>query len=210
MQMSRHEKAFTLVELMVGLVVTSVILSAVATLAFAMSSASTSGGDRAYTQTLIRQATLRLSDLIGRCSLICAAPSTDLVVWKADDNGDGRINLNELVYVERGANCQYLRLCGFASAGNPELALADLTSPIAKAQFVSLYGANYTSLIPECSDAEFTFLDATPPATGLLAITFDFEEDHATHPYEIVVAARCRAEHLLNAAGAGLVATDDD
>ena len=70
---------------MVGLMVTSIILSAVATLAFAMSSASTAGGDSALRQAELRNATVRLSELIGNCKMICAAPGTDLAVWTADD-----------------------------------------------------------------------------------------------------------------------------
>ncbi len=210
MQMSRSARAFTLVELLVGLVVTSIILSAVATLAFALSSASTAGEDSAFTQARIRQATVYLSDLIGRCSLICAAPGNDLVIWKADNNGDGRINLSELVYIERGADCRYLHLCTFTSTDDPEVLLADLKSETTKDGFISSYAEKYILLVPDCNDAQFTFLDAAPPATGLLAITFGFEENHVNHPYEIVAAARCRAAHLLNAAGDALVTTDDD
>ncbi|MEN6578117.1 MAG: prepilin-type N-terminal cleavage/methylation domain-containing protein [Phycisphaerales bacterium] len=203
-------RAFTLVELMVGLMVTSVILSAVATLAFAMSHASTAGGDYAHTQAQIRRATVYVSDLITRCRLICAAPGDDLAIWKSDDNGNGRLNLNELVYLERGSTHQYLRLCAFASVANPEIDLDDLTSTTTKTQFVSNYGGNYTALIPECNEAQFSFLDGAPPATGSLAITFEFEENNATRQCEIVATARCRAAHLLNAAGDALVTTDDD
>jgi len=208
--MDRHEKAFTLVELMVGMMVTSVILSAVATLAFALSRASTVGSDYASTQAQIRRATVYVSDLISRCNLICAAPDSDLAIWRSDDNGDGKINLNELVYLERGTDCRYLRLCTFASAANPQIALPDLASSTTKSQFLSVYGGSYTPLIPECNDAQFLFLGAAPPATRVLGITFGFMENGVSRPYDIVVAARCRAAHLLNAAGSELVATDDD
>lgn len=208
--MDRHAKAFTLVELMVGLMVTSVILSALATLAFALSSASTAGGDCAYSQAQIRRATVYVSDQIARCRLICAAPDHDLAIWRSDDNGDGRMNLNELVYFERGADHQFLRLCGFDSPANPQIALADLASSTTKAQFVSNYGGCYTPLIPECNDVQFVFLDAAPPQTGSLAIRLAFEEEATTRQVEIVATVRCRAGHLLNATGDALLMIDDD
>ena len=208
--MSRYAKAFTLVELLVGLMVTSIILSAVATLAFALSSASTAGGDCALKQAQIRHASLYLSDLIGKCKLICAAPGADLVVWRADDNDNGRINVNELVYVERGADRNMLRLCRFLSTNNPPQELSQLTLATTKDQLQNLYSTKYTPLIPDCNNVQFTFLDADPPRTGLLAITFGLREDSAYRQYEIVTAARSRADYLLNAAGDALVLTDDD
>lgn len=209
--MDRNAKAFTLVELMVGLMVTSVILSAVATLAFAMSRGSTVGSDYAGTQAQIRRATVYVSDLISRCSLICAAPGNDLAIWRSDDNDDGRINLNELVYLERGPNRGYLRLCTFTSAANPTIDLSVLGVSTTKSQYLSIYGGSSTPLIPECNDAQFLFFDdAAPPATELLGITFGFQENGVFRPYNMVVAARCRAAHLLSAAGNSLVAKDDD
>jgi prepilin-type N-terminal cleavage/methylation domain-containing protein len=208
--MDRHEKAFTLVELMVGLMVTSVILSAIATLAFALNKGSTVGSDYASTQAQIRRATVYVSDLVSRCSLICAAPGNDLAIWRSDDNGDGQINLNELVYLERGPNRGYLRLCTFTSAANPKIDLSVLGVSTTKSQYLSVYGGSSTPLIPMCNDAQFLFLDATPPKTGLLGITFGFKENGVFRPYNMVVAARCRAAHLLNAAGSELVAKDDD
>lgn len=203
-----NTRAFTLVELLVGLMVTSIILAAVATLAFAMSSASTVGGDSAFKQAHVRQATLLLSDLIGMCQLVCAAPDGDLVIWR-DDNENGRINLNELTYVERGANNDYLRLCQFSSADNPEYSLSDLTLPATKQELLDAYEERYTLLLSGCSDVQFAY-DVAPPRTGLLAITFGLTEDHASRQYEIATALRCRADCLLNASGDALVATDDD
>jgi prepilin-type N-terminal cleavage/methylation domain-containing protein len=209
--MGRNAKAFTLVELMVGLMVTSIILSAVATLAFAMSRGSAVGSDYARTQAQIRRATVYLSDLIARCSLICAAPDNDLALWRNDDNGDGRINVRELVYLERGASCGSLRLCAFPSADPAATrTLVDLASSSAKSELASLYEPSYTPLIPVCSEAQFLFLDAAPPATESLAIAFQFQEDGVVRPYEIVASLRGRAAHLLNATGAELVSTDDD
>ncbi len=209
--MSRCPRAFTFVELMVSMVVTGILLSAVATLAFAMSRASTVGDDYAETQARIRHATVYLSDLISRCSLICAAPGDDLVVWKSDDNGDGRINAKELVYIERGADHQYLRLGVPSSTDSTEIELADLSLTTTKGQHITSTKGTIISLIPDCTGVHFAF-DAPPPATGMVVIGFSLEEEGRSRPYEIVATARCRAEHLLdvNPAHNDLVSTDDD
>ena len=130
------------------MLITSIVLSAVATFAFALSTASLASGDTAVKQAQLRQATLRLSDLVGSCQLLCAAPGNDLVIWRADDNADDQINVNELVYIERGDACNLLRLCQFAAADNPPVTLSDLALATTKPQLQASYSPTYTSLIP--------------------------------------------------------------
>ncbi len=211
MRIARH-KGFTLIELLIGMLITSIILSAVATLAFALSTASMAGGDTAVKQTQLRQTTLRINDLVGTCRLLCAAPGNDLVVWRADDNADGQINVNELVYLERGEACTLLRLCQFAAAGNPPVALSDLALAATKAQLQASGSPTYTPLIPACKNVQFAFHPVPPPLTyaNCLMISFELTENGVDHRYEIVTALRSRAAHLLNPTGDALVARDDD
>jgi prepilin-type N-terminal cleavage/methylation domain-containing protein len=209
MQRIRRAKAFTLIELLVGLLVTSILLSAVATLAFAMSSAQTASGDTACKQAQVRQATLYLAELIGNCQLLCAAPGTDLVVWREDTNGNQRINVNELVYVERGPGRNLLRLCRFSSAGNPEITLAELALPTTKDQLLGNANAAYVPLLPQCANVQFRW-DAAPPRTRLFDVSFDLSENNLTRRYEINTALRAWAGHLLNASGTEIVNGDDD
>ena len=141
--------------------------------------------------------------------MICAAPGTDLVLWRADDNNNGRINVNELVYIERGASADMLRLCRFSSGGNPEYTLSTLAQTATKQQLCALYSFKYTPLIADCNSVQFGFLDAAPPRTRLLAVTFKYLENAVEHRYETVAAVRTRADHLLNASNA-IVSSDDD
>jgi len=214
MHKTGSSRAFTLIELMVGLMVTSIILSAVATLAYAMSNASTAGGDSASKEARIRQTTLYLSEMISNCKLVCAnvisATDKDLVLWRADDNNNGRINVNELVYIERGASSNMLRLCEFTAAANPEKTLAQLRLSTTKLQLRNLYSLKYTPLISDCNNVQIGFLDASPPKTGLLAITFGFVEDGVYQRYETVAAVRGRADYLLTAATPPEIVTGDD
>jgi prepilin-type N-terminal cleavage/methylation domain-containing protein len=207
----RHRQGFTLIELLVGMLITSIILSAVAAFAFALSVATTASGDTAAKQAQLRQATVRLRDLVGTCKLLCAAPGSDLVIWREDDNNDNRINVNELVYIERGEACDRLRLCRFAAADNPSLTLAELALATTKAQLEASYGVTYTPLVPVCRAVQFAFYPAAPvTAARCLRISFGLTENGVDHPYEIVAALRGRAGHLLKPAGDALVACDDD
>ena len=213
---SRHDiKGFTLVELMVALVVTSVILSAVAALAFAMNTSADVGEDMALSQAQYRQAVLWLRDLIGNARLICAAPGDELVVWKADTNDDNLIDVNEVVYIERGEDATMVRLCEFETNGSYHKTISNLTDSNTKSSLVSSYGKPPIALIPRCSNVTFTCYrgnDLVDPPTlaNHVAISFELTEDNGVHRYEVDVALRARADYLLNANGTALVIRDDD
>ncbi|MCL5281467.1 MAG: prepilin-type N-terminal cleavage/methylation domain-containing protein, partial [Planctomycetes bacterium] len=188
-----HTQGFTLVELLIGMLITSIILSAVATFAFALSTASLVSGDTAAKQAQLRQATLRIHDLIGSCKLLCAAPDNDLAVWRADDNADGQINVNELVYVERGPDgTMLLGLCQFAVVDNPVVTLSDLALAATKTQLQAICHPTYVSLIPACQDVKFAFHPVPPPLTYVdcLMVSFQLTENGVNHRYEIVTALR--------------------
>jgi prepilin-type N-terminal cleavage/methylation domain-containing protein len=198
---------FTLVELLVALVVSSVILTAVATLAFALSRANDSTDDTSRKQTEVRSATLRISELIRQCRLICGTPSNELAVWRADDNGDGKININELVYIERGQDKNFLRLCEL-TAPDTQVSLSQIQSLDPDACTV-----RRITLLPQCSNVEFyAHLDnPADPVTKAkrITITFDLTENNTVHRYQMSAALRCWAGNLLNAAGDAIVSDDD-
>lgn len=204
---------FTLIELLVGMMITSIVLAAVATMAFAMSVASTASGDTAARQAQVRQATLRLCELVGSCKLLCAAPGNDLVLWRADDSpANNQINVNELVYIERGNTGNLLRLCQVTSTDDPNETLDHLALASTKSQLLSSGSVTYTPLIPQCKDVAFAFYPVLPPLTRTtcLKVSFTLTENGVDHRYEIVAALRGRAANLLNATADAIVATDDD
>jgi prepilin-type N-terminal cleavage/methylation domain-containing protein len=209
MKTMSNTKAFTLVELLIALVVTGVLLSAVTTLAFAMSSASRASDDTVLKEAQLRQARLRIAELIRHCKLICAAPGNDLAVWQADANGDGKVNVSELVYIERGDNRDTMRLCQFAAGQNDSYSLPTLTLATMKAWLLSKYSATYARLIPACQNVQFT-VDTAPPYTRRVTISFGLSEIGVVHPYEINVALRAWAGNLLNDAGTDLDSNGDD
>lgn len=200
----RHKlDGFTFVELLVALIVASIILAAAATLAHTLGAVNDATNDMAEKQAQVRFATLRISELIRHCKLVCAAPGNDLAIWRADDSNNGQININELVYIEKGADSNCLRLCMFPSSDTTSVNLSDIETLAS-----SSYSVTNVLLIPQCNNVEFQF-DVSPPNSKLVTISFDLVENGVTRQYQISAALRSWAGNLLNEAG-DAVASDDD
>ena len=183
-RLKQNFKGFTLVELLVALMVTSIIFTAVATLAYALSSANDATDDTSLKQAQLRYATLRLSELIRHCKLIYDTPDNDIVVWKADKNVDDIVDSNELVYIETGQGRDYIQL------------REEDKNPVV--------------LIPQCSNVEFGFDEPLVPPTlrKFVSISFDLVENGIDRQYQISAGLRSWAGHLLD--GSGNIVSDDD
>ncbi|MHC4742901.1 MAG: PilW family protein [Planctomycetota bacterium] len=205
----RRPGGFTLVELLVALSVSSIILGAVAALAFAVQSANDTTDDTERKQAQVRYATLRISDLVRHSKLICYAGTDDFVVWKGDANGDGLINSSEIVCVEKGSEGTLLRLGDFPAGGSdPTIDFGDIGA--VSTAWWSGYGVSirWTTLIPECGNVEFSF-DALPPWSRYVNISFDLVENGISRNYEINGYVRGWGGNLVNDAGNALVSDDD-
>jgi len=201
---------FTLVELLVALIVSSVVLTAVATLAYALCSANDSTDDTSRKQAQVRYTTLRISDLVRHCKLICFAGPADFAVWRADENNDGRINFSELAYIEKGAGANHLHFCQFPVSwgSDPVVNLSDIRAFSTSWWAARNMAIESTALIPQCSNVQFSF-DVLPPRTQFVSISFDLVEDNMPRQYQINALVRGWAGNLLNAAGNALVSDDD-
>jgi len=204
----RSHNAFTLVELLVALVVTSIILTAVAALAFAVGTANDTSDDTSRKQAQIRYTTLKISELIRHSKLICSTHSNDLAVWRADDNNDEQININELVYIEIGSGHNHLQLCEFSSSDNPVINLGSIQELGTNWWLAYNSEITYIPLIPECSNVQFNF-DVLPPQSKFVSILFDVLEGNTVHQYQISAGLRGWAGNLLNQTGVGLISDDD-
>jgi prepilin-type N-terminal cleavage/methylation domain-containing protein len=210
MFVNRHnnDKGFTLVELLLALMITGIILAAVATLAFALGSVKDSTDDTSYKEAQIRYSTLRLTDLIRHCKLICGAQGTDVAIWKADDNGDGKINAAELVYIESGQNRNYIQLLEFTTTGGSSISLSDIQSGLTKQTLLA--SGNYRRTLPvkECSNVQFQF-DSSPPLSKFVSISFNITENNASRQCQINALLRGWAGNLLNKTSSAIVGDDD-
>jgi prepilin-type N-terminal cleavage/methylation domain-containing protein len=199
----RYKRGFTLVELLLALIVTGILLAAVTTLAFAVGAANDTTDDTSQKQAQVRFATLRISELIRHCKLICGTPNGDLAIWRADNNGDGQININELVYIERGVGGDYLRFCEFPLSDASIVNLSDIQT-----LSTSSYSVTYILLVPQCTNVQFSF-DVVPPYSRFVSISFDVLENGIVRQYRINTSLRGWAGNLLDAGGNNIVSDDD-
>lgn len=209
MRRMHHNRAFTLAELLVTLIVTGILLSALATLAYALSSATSTESNIAAVQAQLRHGTLRLLDLVGNCRMICEVEGNALAIWRADDNQDSQINVNELVYLDAGDTGDTLQLCTFSSAGNPHVTFSSGTLSMTKSELIAGYDGAYVGLVPDAENVQFVF-DVAPPLTRQLTTSFELTEDGHVRHYQIDTTLRAWAGHLLNEAGDTLVSDDDE
>ncbi len=205
-------RGFTLVELLIALSVSGIIMTAVATLAFALSSAYNSTEDTSEKQAQVRYTTLKINDLVRHSRLVCFLGSDDIALWSADKNSNNRINISELVYIEKGSGSDHLRIYKFpVSVTDPNINLGDIGS------FSSRWWSSYVSeanepidLIPECGKVQFSFYEnESPPRSRFVSITFEMTEDGTVRKYEIDGAIRNWAGNLLNSTGTAIVSDDD-
>jgi prepilin-type N-terminal cleavage/methylation domain-containing protein len=182
MRDTRYEDGFTLVELLVALIVVSIIFTAVATLAYALGAVNDAANDMAEKQAQVRYATLRISELIRHCKLICGTTGNAITIWKADDNSNNEIDTNEQVYVE-------------AVEGRIQLREPNI---------------NPVVLIPQCSNVQFRFDEPALPPTKrkFVSISFDLVENGVARQYQISAALRGWAGNLLDESGN--IVNDDD
>jgi Tfp pilus assembly protein PilW len=200
--------AFTLIDLMVALCVVSIVMVAVASLAYAMGTANDASDDTSTKQAQLRCATLRIGEMIRNCRLIMSNTDNNLAIWKADYNNDGQINLGEVAYIGSAADKTYIRVYEFTSDNrtlNPGQ-VGSLYSGWWYAYDSSYY---YTYLIPVCSNVSIT-TDVAPPWSKSATISFRLVENGATRTYQIVASLRAPATHMLDATGNYLHAGDDE
>ena len=162
----RKNGGFTLAELLVGMMVTAIILGAVASLAYAFTSAQSSTDNMSEKQTVLRFTTFRISDAIKNSNQLRSASATQLDFW-ADDNGDGVIDLGEEFSIETDGT------------GN-SLIFSDQQGDAV--------------LLEDCTNVRF-LVDVAAPLTRMVSIMFDLTEDGVVCNRQIRAALRCSAEH---------------
>jgi prepilin-type N-terminal cleavage/methylation domain-containing protein len=203
-------KGFTLAEVLMAVWVMSIILTAVATLSFALGSANDSADKTSEIQSKIRYTTIRLGDLIKNSKLVCYNFGSELAVWRADDNGDGKINAKELVYIETGSSNNCIKLLEFRPTGptaSVQLTLASISNGSAKVWCKGNSPYSYTTLIDNCSYAIFT-TDTAAPFSKRVSMFFGISQNGIIQNYQLSTYLRCQADYLLNASGQ--IVSDDD
>ncbi|HIJ66726.1 MAG TPA: prepilin-type N-terminal cleavage/methylation domain-containing protein [Planctomycetes bacterium] len=191
----KNRAGFTYVELLVALMVCSVVFTAVASLSYALNSASNSTEQIGTHQMALRCATVRVSDLVKHSVMAFDTPGNGIALWTGDDNNDGLINGSELVYIGTDAGGQSLLLLDFPGQSQ-SVTRGEIESGTGKTDLVSVTDERYITLLPECDNVQIT-LDA---AGTFVNILFDLTEAKVTSSYQISAVLRCSADNLLDPA----------
>jgi len=100
---SLKNNGFTMVELLLALMIASIVLAAVTTLAEATTVANDVTDQMGREQSQLRQVSMRLTDLIRRANRVTSASAEGFELWH-DNNADGLATADELTQVTRGAD----------------------------------------------------------------------------------------------------------
>ncbi len=196
--------------MLVALAVTGIITGAVATMAYAFSTAEEDGRGRSMEQAQLRYTVLRLGELLRNARLICGYNDGDLVVWVNDDNEDSDdyeendINVNELVIIERGGDSEYLRLRKFDTFDNPRVTLSQTTSLDRES-----YRNNVIELKPLCRNVQFDLHGQDPPYTQRVSLAWEAPDGGGWRSYRISANLRGWSGHLLSEDGNEIVPEQD-
>lgn len=206
-----HRRGFTLAELLIAIMISGIILAAVASLAFAMGSANDSANDTSEIQARLRFTTLKINELIRNCKLICSSHTGRISIWRADDDGDDLIDVEELTYIDSGASADYISLVQFPELPGfiPEthFTLSQLQVDYVWQNKV-FYHPEYITLISSSQCTEVLYLlDAAAPNTQKVNIRFKLIENGIKRVYQINTALRAQASNLLDS---DEIVSDDD
>jgi prepilin-type N-terminal cleavage/methylation domain-containing protein len=203
----RKHSGFTFVELMVALIVSSIIFSAIASLAYAVGAANDSSTEISTSQARIRFATVRIQQLLKEAKLITLSGSDDLAVWTSDLDNDNEIDPREVLFTETGSERNYIKFLDFPAASPGTVTLASLKDGSAKTSLVSLCNERRIEIIPNCSNVSF-YPSNVSQQDDFVCISFDYPEENRTRHWQISSKLLCHADNLIN--GTNIESSDDD
>ncbi len=192
---NQNRAGFTTAELLVALMVCAIVFTAVASLAYALNSASSSTEEMSEHQMALRCATVRISELVKHSVMAFSAPAGGVALWTGDENNDGFINGSELVYIGTDAGGQSLLLLDFPGQSQV-VTIGEIEAGTAKTDLINNTDERTMTVVPECSNVQITLGAGT-----FVNIMFDLTENNTTTTYQISATLRCSADHLLGPAG---------
>ncbi len=179
-----RNNGFTLVELLTALMVCAIILTAVASLSFAINSANKGLDSTVQHQARVRFVQLRLKELFKNSKMICHNTATDIAIWTDDADNDNQIDSGEVTYLDTGDGNNCLRLLKFTNVEGSNIRLSQFRDGTVKGWLINNYLESETTLLSDLQNIQFIFDVATPRA-NFVAIKFDAKVDNQTYTYEI-------------------------
>jgi hypothetical protein len=187
----------TLMELLLAMMVMSLVMAGVATLAFALGSVKDSSDDTSRKQAFLRFTMVQVAELIKHSKLVCYASDSEVLLWATDTNLDGKINVDEMVSLWTDGNKNKIMLTRFAAAGNAEVPLASVGSHASQWWLAFGATASDVGVVPECENVAF-FTDIAAPGSQYASIAFDLAQNQQTARYTVSGRLCARAGNLVD------------
>lgn len=202
----RAARGFTVAELLVAMTVTSIVLSAVGALAYATGRAVESTDEMNSSQESLRYATLRIVECVRRGKLAVGIPGEGIAIWRWDENGDGRINGSELVYIESASGVgglEKLQMLEFPDEAQ-SVTIGEISSGSARSGLISVCDERVTVFADNCSNISIW----QALSADHVNVKFGMVEGGITTTYQISAKVEGSADNLIQ--GGELVSSDDD
>lgn len=204
MKYQRKQSGFTLFELMISLAISAIILSAVASLTYAVSYAIKDTEEISQKQARVRMATLKIKELVKNCKMIVYSAGNDIVIWESDVDSDSKIDSDEIVYIETGSDDK-IELVYFNSGAT--FGIFQFISGAAQTWLWSNVDVRATFL-EDCSSVSVGF-DVATPQSRFVSISFDYDGPDRITTFEINAQMTGASGYLLDGSGE-LYSSDDD
>jgi prepilin-type N-terminal cleavage/methylation domain-containing protein len=203
MKRLQRNYGFTLVEMLLALLVSGIILAAVATLAYAMGSANDLTDDTNSKEAQVRYTTMYLRELIRNAKLVAGQPPYQLAIWRADDNNDLQVDSDEIVYIVTSTTRTTLKLFqydhGYTLPTLPPSVPTNINNGIIGGYLNSHFPPQETLLLNDASNVTFTVDKPAAVATSeIVTIAFDIPINGVTRHYEVTASLESPAWNLLS------------
>lgn len=199
----RCQGGFTLIELVMGLLIAGIILSAVATLSFAMRQGQEVTDLMMNNQSMIRSVSVRVPELVRNgLGVWMDYNDGDLAIWTGDANGNRQIETSELAYLMINSTGKRIELMTCAGLDTP-VTVADIESGSAKSTIQASSDASTIPLVKGCSNMQFLM-----QGHRYVIVRFNLTEETGSRDYQICARARGDANPWIQSGA--LVTADDD
>ena len=209
--LQQNKSGFTLVEILVSMMVISIIMGAVITMAHAMSTSYAMSEHSSKGMAILRNGRVRIVEEISQALAIVPVDDTELAIWTSDKNGDNQICGDELVFLESNEAGDCISLISFNDASfhsTTILAIEDIENGSAKTWLKDNCSEIDCKVIPDCSNIEIGS-DNIWPKARFVAVEYTADHQKGLTRFEICASVRSSVENLVSATGELKVSDDD-
>ena len=201
--LTRHRQGgFTLIELVMGLLISGIILLAVATLSYAMRQGQEVTDQMLANQSMNRSLSIRIPEMIRNSLAVWQADDGDLVIWTEDANANRHVETSELAYLMINTAGRRIELMTCAGLNVP-VTIAQILDGTAESTIKATPIEQIIPLVTRCTNMQFQIQNEK-----FVIIQFQLTEETGSRDYQVCACVRGDASAWIQ--GGVLVSIDDD